>query len=116
MEGRNVDEQLVGDGVRDYAHPASVAGLEQGSKSYRKIFRSQPSAGIDEGAVDPDGMVTVLKSRLLFFLEVFTREAGGVLFPLIALAGIFRLVQSSGEVVDGPATAKQERREKDGKG
>tara|TARA_B100000929_G_scaffold266231_1_gene233763 strand:- start:194 stop:412 length:219 start_codon:yes stop_codon:yes gene_type:complete len=72
MEGRNVDEQLVGDGVRDYAHPVSVAGLEQGAKSYRKIFRSQPSAGIDEGSVDSDCMITVLKSRLLFFFEVFT--------------------------------------------
>ena len=71
MEGRNVDEQLVGDGVRDYAYPASVAGLEQGPKRHRKIFRSQPSAGIDEGSVDPDCVVAVLKSCLLFFLEVF---------------------------------------------
>jgi hypothetical protein len=72
MEGWKVDEQLVGDGVRYYAYPASVAGLEQGAKSYRKIFRSQPSAGIDEGPVDPDCIVTLLKSSLLFLLEVFT--------------------------------------------
>ena len=80
MEGRNVDEQLVGDGVRDYAHPASVAGLEQGSKSHRKIFRSQPSAGIDEGAVDPDGVVAVIEAGPFFFLQLFTRGRGSVFF------------------------------------
>ena len=68
MQWGDIDEQLVGYRVGNDPHAGPVAAFKKRSQGLRKIFCAQPSAGVDQRAVDPDGVITPLEA---FTLQVF---------------------------------------------
>ena len=80
MQGGDIDEQLVGYRVGNDPHAGSVAAFKKRSQGLRKIFCAQPSAGVDQRAVDPDGVITPLEAFTLQVFELIAGLAGSILY------------------------------------
>ncbi len=80
MRGGDIDEQLVGYHVGNDSHAGSVAAFKKRSQGLREIFCAQPSAGVDQRAVDPDGIITPFEAFTLEVFELIVGLARSVLY------------------------------------